>query len=196
MLWHKCLGHISLERIKRLVKEEILRNIDFVDFNTCIECIKGKHTNKTMYLYLLYKKFEALDAFKVFKAEVEKQKEKKIKIIRSDKGGKYYGRYTKKGQQADPFAKFLQEEGIVSQYTMVGTPQQNGVVERRNRTLMETVRSKTNNTRLLPMSLYSEALKTTVYILNRVPSKVVPKIPFEIWYGWKPSLRHLLIWGC
>ena len=74
MLWHKCLGHISLERIKRLVKEEILRNIDFVDFNTCIECIKGKHTNKTMYLYLLYKKFEALDAFKVFKAEVEKRR--------------------------------------------------------------------------------------------------------------------------
>jgi len=40
MLWHKHLGHISLERIKRLVKEEILRNIDFVDFSTCIECIK------------------------------------------------------------------------------------------------------------------------------------------------------------
>jgi len=47
MLWHKRLGHISLKIIKRLVKEEIVRNIDFADFSTCIECIKGKHTNKT-----------------------------------------------------------------------------------------------------------------------------------------------------
>ena len=46
MLWHKRLGHISLKIIKRLVKEEIVRNIDFADFSTCIECIKGKHTKK------------------------------------------------------------------------------------------------------------------------------------------------------
>ena len=39
-------------------------------------------------------------------------------------------------------------------------------------------------------------MKTTIHILNRVPSKVVPKTPFEIWYGWKPSLRHLRKWGC
>jgi len=50
-----------------------------------------------MYLYLLYEKSKALDAFKVLKVKVEKQKEKKIKIIRSYKGGKYYGRYTEKG---------------------------------------------------------------------------------------------------
>jgi hypothetical protein len=42
----------------------------------------------------------------------------------------------------------------------------------------------------------SEALKTSVYILNRVPSKVVPKTPIELWKGWKPSLRHFHIWGC
>ena len=48
----------------------------------------------------------------------------------------------------------------------------------------------------LPLSLWSEALKTVVYILNRVPSKVVSKTPFELWHGWKPSLNHLHIWGC
>ena len=48
----------------------------------------------------------------------------------------------------------------------------------------------------LPLSLWSESLKTVVYILNRVPFMVVSKTPFELWYGWKPSLNHLHIWGC
>ena len=78
---------------------------------------------------------------------------------------------------------------------MSGTPQQNGVAERRNHTLMDMVRSMISNSKL-SISLWSEALKTVVYILNRVPSKAVPKTPFEIWNGWKPSLKHLHIWGC
>ena len=62
-----------------------------------------------MYLYLLYHKDEALDAFKIYKAEVEKQCGKQIKIVRSDRGGEYYGRYTGTGQELGPFTKFLQE---------------------------------------------------------------------------------------
>ena len=48
----------------------------------------------------------------------------------------------------------------------------------------------------LPKSLWAEALKMAVYILNRVPTKAVPKTPFELWKGWKPSLRHMRVWGC
>jgi hypothetical protein len=73
------------------------------------------HT-RFMYLYLLNDKTEALNAFKTYKVEVEKQKEKKIKIIRSDRGGEYYGRYTEKGQMIGPFAKFLEKKDIVAQY--------------------------------------------------------------------------------
>jgi hypothetical protein len=94
-----------------------------------------------------------------------------------------------------PFAKFLEEEGIVAQYTMPGTPQQNGVAKRRKCTLMDMVRSMLSNS-LLPLFLWSEALKTAMYVLSRVPSKVVPKTPFELWNGLKPSLNHLHIWGC
>ena len=237
-LWHRRLGHISIERIKRLVNDGVLKSLDFTNFGTCVDCIKGKQTNKTtkgakrsseileiihtdicgpfptpclngqryfisfiddhtrfMFLYLLNDKAEALNAFKTYKVEVEKQKDKKIKIVRSDRGGEYYGRYTEKGQMTGPFAKFLEEEGIVAQYTMSGTPQQNGVAERRNRTLMDMVRSMISNSKL-PLSLWSEALKTAVYLLNWVPSKIVPKTPFELWNGWKPSLNHLHIWGC
>ena len=151
--------------------------------------------SRYMYLYMLHNKSEALDAFKSFKVEVEKQCGKQIKIVRSDRGGEYYGRYTENGQAPGPFAKFLQEHGIVAQYTMPGSPDQNGVAERRNRTLLDMVRSMLSNSNL-PKSLWIEALKTAVYILNRVPTKAVSKTPFELWKGWKPSLQHMRVWGC
>ena len=61
---------------------------------------------------MLHNKNEALDVFKVFKAEVEKQCGKPINIVRADRGGEYYGRYTEDGQVPGPFAKFLQENEI------------------------------------------------------------------------------------
>jgi transposase InsO family protein len=133
-----------------------------------------------MYLYLLFSKLEALDAFQTYKMEVERQLKKKIKIVRSDMGGEYYGRYTESRQIPCPFANFLKEERIIAQYTMLGSPYQNGVAERQNRTLMDMVRSMLSNSDL-PLFLWSEALKTSVYILNRVSSKVIPKTPFELW---------------
>ena len=75
-----------------------------------------------MYLYMLCSKDKALEAFKVFKAEVEKQCRMQIKIVRSNRGGKYYGRYTENGQAPGPFARFLQEHEIVAQDTMSGSP--------------------------------------------------------------------------
>ncbi|KAK3039644.1 hypothetical protein RJ639_027235 [Escallonia herrerae] len=76
-----------------------------------------------------------------------------------------------------------------------GTPQQNGVAERRNRTLMDMVRSMICQS-TLPEFLWVEALKTAVHILNRVPSKSVPKTPFELWAQRKPSLEYFHVWGC
>ena len=151
--------------------------------------------SRYMYIYLLHNKNEALGAFKVFKAEAEKQCGKQIKMVRTDRGGEYYGRYTEDRQAPGPFAKFLQKHVIVTQYTMSGSPYQNGVAERRNRILMDMVRSMHSKSKL-PESLWTEALKTTVYILNRVPTKVVPKTPFELWKCWKPSLRHIRVWEC
>jgi len=115
--------------------------------------------------------------------------------IRSDRGREYYGRYTKNEQMICSFAQFLEEEYIVAQCTMFGTLKQNGIAEKMNHTLMDMVRSILSNSQL-PLFLWSEALKTAMYILNRVPSKVVPKTLFELWNEWKPSLNHLRIWGC
>ena len=118
-----------------------------------------------------------------------------MKIVKTDRGGEYYGRYIEDGQEPGPFAKFLQEHGIVAQYTMPGYPDQKGVAERRNKTLLDMVRSMLSSSKL-PKLLWTEALKTIVYILNSVPTKVVTKTPFELFKGGKPSLRHMRIWGC
>ena len=147
------------------------------------------------YIYPIKERSEVLDKFKIFKAEVENQHDLKIKIVRSDRGGEYYGRHTPYGQVSGPFARFLQENGIVAQYSTPGEPQQNGVAERRNHTLMDMVRSMMSYS-MLPINLWMEALKTTIYILNRVPSKSVPKTPYELWTGREPSLNHFRVWGC
>ncbi|GKC62847.1 retrovirus-related pol polyprotein from transposon TNT 1-94, partial [Tanacetum coccineum] len=175
---HKRFGHISKERLQRLVKNKILPNLDFTDFGLCVECIKAKQTKLNKkgatrsddlleiihtdicrpfdtssftrekylitfiddfshgYVYLLHEKSQSINALEVFINEVERQLDRKVKIVRSDRG----------------------------------TPQQNGVAERRNRTLMEMVRSMISKSSL-PKSLWIYALKTAVYLLNRVPKK-------------------------
>ena len=176
-LWHKRLGHISKERMQRLVKNEILPDLDFTDLNVCVDCIKGKQTKHTKkgatrstqlleiihtdicgpfdvnsfnkekyfitfiddysrygYVYLLHDKSQAVNALEIYINEVERQLDKRVKIVRSDRGGEYYGRYDESGQHPGPFAKFLERCGICAQYTMPGTPQQNGVSERRTST--------------------------------------------------------------
>ena len=110
----------------------------------------------------------------------------------SDKGDEYYKRYDEIGKHSGSFAKLIQKHGICAQYTMPGTQQQNGVSKRRNRTLMDMVRSILSNSNL-PISLWMYALKTTMYLLNRVPRKAIPKTPFELWFNRTPNIRHLYV---
>ena len=121
-------------------------------------------------MYLIKRKSEAFEKFKKFKAEVENQLGKRIKAIRFDRGGEYLLR---------DFKDYLTQNGIVSQLTAPGTPQQNGVAERRNRTLLEMVRSMMSYSTLL-ISFRGYALNTTIHLLNLVPSKSVPKTPMEL----------------
>ena len=92
------------------------------------------------------------------------------------------------------FKSYLAQEGIISQLSSPGTPQQNGVSERRNRTLLDMVRSMLSYSSL-PESFWGYALETVAYILNLAPSKSVSKTPTELWKGRKPSLNHIRIWG-
>jgi transposase InsO family protein len=104
------------------------------------------------YIYPIKERSEALDKFKIFKTEVENQHNLKIKIVRSGRGREYYNRHTSYGQVSVPFTKFLQENDIVAQYSTPGEPPQNGITERRNRTLMDMVRNMISYS-TLPISL-------------------------------------------
>ncbi|GJX19224.1 putative zinc finger, CCHC-type containing protein [Tanacetum coccineum] len=117
--------------------------------------------------------------FKSFKAKVENQLDHKSKVVGSDKGCEYYGRHTDVGQAPRSFFDFCKDHGIINQYTMSGTPKQNGVAKGSNPTLMDMFHSMLANSNR-PEFLWTEALKTTVHILNTVPSKSVPKTPYEI----------------
>ena len=138
------------------------------------------------YVYLMHKNFETFGKFKEFMAETEKQLGKSLKTLRSDRGGEYLD---------TEFKDHLLEHGILSQLTASGTPHQNGVAERRNRTLLDMVRSMMSYSSL-PIPFWGYSLQTAVYILNVVPSKSIQKIPLELWNGHKPSLCHFRIWGC
>ena len=116
-------------------------------------------------------------------------------MVHSERGGEYYGRYDETGHNPGPFAKYLQKCGINARYTMPDTPQQNGIAERRNRTLLDMVRCFLVSS-LLPELLWGEALKTATYILKQVPSKSVSKTPYELWSQKKPSLCYFHVWGC
>ena len=98
-------------------------------------------------------KSEAFEKFKEFRAEVENKLGKHIKVIRSDRDGKYLLRN---------FKDYLIQNGIVSQLTALGTPQQNGVAGRRNRTLLEMVRSMISYS-TLSVSFWGYALKTVMH---------------------------------
>ena len=157
--------------------------ITFIDDHSCYGFVD-----------LIREKSDSLEALKAFKEIVELQQGKKIKVVDSDKGGEYYGRYDETERNLGPIAKYLQECGIDAQYIMHGTPQHNGIAKRTNCTLLDMVRCMLINSSL-PKFLWGEALKTTTYILNQVPSKFVLKTPYKLWSQKKPSLLHFHISG-
>ena len=137
------------------------------------------------FVYLMRQKSETFDKFREYKAETEKQLGIHIKQLRSDRGGEYL---------SGEFKFYLTQVGIVSQLSAPGTPQKNGVAERRNKTLLEMVRSMLSYSSL-PISFWGYALEIATYLLNLIPSKSVSKTPTELWNGRKPSLNHIHIWG-
>jgi len=208
--WDVCVDCIKEKQTKHITKKPATRSsglLEIIHTNICgsfdVPSWGGERYSITFiddysrygYIYLLHDKSQSVNTLEMFINEVERQLDRKVKIVRSDRWGEYYGRSDERGQCPGPFAKFLESRGICAQYTMPGTPQQNGVAERRNRTLMDMVRIMVSNC-TLPSSLWMYALRTATYLLNRVPSKAVHKTPYEQWTGKKPSLRHLHVWGC
>lgn len=112
----------------------------------------------------------------------------KLKSIRSDNGGEYI---------SNEFKINLEEHGIQHQLKIAYTPQQNGVAERMNRTLLDLVRSMLHS-KGIEFKFWAEALSTATYIRNRVPSPSLPNdsTPFNLWMKRNPDLSNLRTFGC
>jgi transposase InsO family protein len=144
------------------------------------------YTRKT-WIYLLSEKSEALVMFQRFKVLVENESKNKIKCLRTDRGGEY---------TSTAFNEFCDVNGIRRQLTAAYTPHQNGVSERKNRTIMNMVRCMLGD-RNVPKKYWPEAVKMSVHILNRCPTFAVKDMtPEEAWSGRKPSVSHFRVFGC
>lgn len=143
--------------------------------------------SRFIFTYFLKNKCDAFEVFKLFTAMAEKQSGRKSMKVRSDNGKEYLN---------SRFKEFFEKNGVLHQTTISHTPQQNGVAERANRTLIEMARCMLHESGL-PPSLWAEAVNTAAYIRNRSPTKVLGEVtPYEKWYSKKPSVAHFKTFGC
>lgn len=136
------------------------------------------------WVYALRSKDQVFDKFVQWKAMVEKSSGHVLKTFRSDNGGEYTSR---------KFESYLKKEGIRHEVTIPKNPEQNGVAERMNRTLVEMVRAMLHK---MPKSFWAEALNTAAYLRNRSPTVAVPDMtPYEALTGKKPNVADLHTFG-
>jgi transposase InsO family protein len=137
--------------------------------------------SRYMWLELLATKDEAFVAFKKVKCAAEMESGRQLKVFRTDRGGEF---------KSGVFTVYCTEQGIKRNTTAPYTPQQNGVVERRNQSVVEMARCLMKSMQV-PAQYWGEAVKVAVYLLNRSPTKSLNgKTPFEAWFGKKPGVQH------
>ncbi|GAU24937.1 hypothetical protein TSUD_311720 [Trifolium subterraneum] len=206
MTVNRMYGHLSFKGLNTLAKREMVKGLPMVKDNqtVCSDYICGpinptsnggsKYfitftddlTRKT-WTYPLKDKASAFDCFKKFKALIEKESDCTIKCLRTDRGGEF---------TSSKFNEFCSEHGIKRQLTAAYTPQQNGVSERKNKTLLNMVRSMLVG-KYVPKLFWPEAVVWATYVINRSPTLSVKDVtPEEAWSGTKPSVSHFKIFGC
>lgn len=141
-----------------------------------------------MEAYDMFRKSDTFEAFKLFKAQIERQSGKTLKCLHHDKGGEYISR---------EFLDYCRKSGIRLEFTNVATPQQNGVAERLNRTIKESIIAMLAEAGL-PESFWAHALGAYRHVHNRSPTSALPgnMTPFEAYKGRKPRIGHLRVFGC
>ncbi|GJT49022.1 putative ribonuclease H-like domain-containing protein [Tanacetum coccineum] len=139
------------------------------------------------WVFFLASKDETSGILQTFIRQIENQLNHRVKIIRSDNGTEFKNR---------DMLEFCGNKGIKQEYSTARTPQQNGVAERMNRTLIEAARTMLADS-LLPTTFWAEAVSTACYIFNRVRvTKPQNKTPYELLFGHKPIISYIRPFGC
>ncbi|KAH9743695.1 hypothetical protein KPL70_003390 [Citrus sinensis] len=143
--------------------------------------------SRKVWVYVLKHKSEAFEKFKDWLTLIENQTERRVKRLKTDNGLEYC---------CNDFEQFCIKKGIARHKTVRHTPQQNGLAERMNRTLVEKVRCMLFNANL-SKHFWVEAVTTAAYLVNRSPSVALQfKTPQEVWSGKPPDLSNLRAFGC
>ncbi|GJW85166.1 putative ribonuclease H-like domain-containing protein [Tanacetum coccineum] len=204
--WHRRLGHVNFKNLNKLVKGNLVRGLPskiFQNDHTCVACQKGKQhkasckaklvSSISQPLQLLHMDLfgptsdETSGILKDFIRQIENQLTQKVKTIRCDNGTEFKNR---------DIIEFCGSKGIKREYSNARTPQQNGVAERKNRTLIEAARTMLADS-FLPNTFWAEAVSTTCYVLNRVlVTKPQNKTPYELITGKIPIISYIRPFGC
>ncbi|KAL5560474.1 hypothetical protein UlMin_036685 [Ulmus minor] len=140
----------------------------------------------TWTLFLTHKN-EALQTFSNLCKRIQNEKGFSIVSIRSDDGKEFENK---------DFEKYCLQNGFEHNFSSPRTPQQNGVVERKNRSIQEMARTLLNENGL-PKYFWGEAVHTSCYVLNRVSIRpILKKTPYELWKGRKPNIKYFRVFGC
>src|ERR1044072_6647876 len=137
--------------------------------------------------FFLVQKSDAFEAFKKYAKQIQNEKSLKIVSIRSDHGGEF---------QNALFEEFCEEHGISHNFSAPRTPQQNGVVERKNRSLVELARTMLSDSNF-PKYFWADAVSTACFVSNRVNIRpILKKTPYELFKGRKPNIAYFHNFGC
>lgn len=142
--------------------------------------------SRKFFIYVLKSKGEVFSKFVQFKTSVENETERKIKILRSDNGTEYINKN---------FQEFCAKNGIKHETTVPYSPQQNGLSERVNRTIVEKARCMLMDANL-SKQFWGEAVCAAVNVINVLPNAATKRAPNEIWYNKKCDLSNFRIFGC
>nr|GEV33484.1 hypothetical protein [Tanacetum cinerariifolium] len=195
-LWHRRLGHVNFKTINKLVKGNLVKGLPYKVFtndNSCVACKKGKQyrascKSKTVSsvdqpLFRLHMDLFGLTFVKSLKNLLSL----KVKIIRYDNGTEF------KNANLNQFCGL---KGIKREFSVPRTPQQNGIAERTNRTLIEAARTLLVDS-LIPIPFWAEVVNTACYVQNRVlVTKPHNKTPYELLHGRLPSIGIMRPFGC
>jgi hypothetical protein len=140
--------------------------------------------SRYMWVVVLGSKGEATDAIRRAQAAAEAECSRKLRVLRTDNGGEF---------TAAEFTSYCVDEGVQCHYSAPYSPQQNGVVERRNQTVVGMARALLKQ-RGMPAVFWGEAVVMAVYILNRSPTKALNgRTSYEAWHGHKPVVSYLQV---
>ncbi|GJX85554.1 putative ribonuclease H-like domain-containing protein [Tanacetum coccineum] len=198
-LWHKRLRHLNFKTMNKLVNGNLVRGLPLKRFEndqTYIACQKGKQHrasfvtddyNRFSWVFFLATKDETCGILKSFIIGVENLIDQRVKVIRCDNRTEF------KNKEMN---QFCERKGIKREFNVAKTPQQNGVAERKNRTLIEAARTMLAESKL-PTTFWAEAVNITCYVQNRVlVIKPYNKTPYELFLGRKSAFGFMRPFGC